>query len=240
MGLGYEAIALGRQDLMLCGGADEFHPLAIGTFDIMHSASTGYNDRPEKTPRLFYKDRDGIVCSEGAGIVLLESLDSALARKAEILAEIVGFATTSDSSSIVNPDPTPLVACMRSALEQANLATGDVDYVNAHATATVQGDEAEVRAIHEVFGSSIPVSSLKGHLGHTMAASGALELAACVRMLQTGMLIPTLNLDHPSPECTGVHLLQEMEPCAANVILKNNFALGGVNCTIALRRYSHD
>ncbi|WP_462323811.1 beta-ketoacyl-[acyl-carrier-protein] synthase family protein [Desulfoplanes sp.] len=240
VGLGYETIALGRQDLMLCGGADEFHPLAIGTFDIMYAASTGYNETPEKTPRPFDRDRDGIVCSEGAGILLLESLDSALARNAPILAEIVGFATSSDSSSIVNPEPAPLAACMRASLEQGGLATGDVDYVNAHATGTVRGDGAEIRAIHEVFGPSIPVSSLKGHLGHTMAASGSLELAACVHMLRTGMLIPTLNLDHPSPECTGVHLLQKMEPCDARVILKNNFALGGVNCTIALRRYSHD
>ncbi len=240
VGLGYEAIALGRQDLMLCGGADEFHPLTAATFDIMHAASTGFNDTPDQTPRPFDRDRDGIVCSEGAGILLLESLDSARARGADILAEVAGFASTSDTSSIANPDPAPLTDCMQAALEDAELSTGDVDYVNAHATGTVSGDEAESRAIAELFGSGIAVSSLKGHLGHTMAASGALELIACVHMLRTGTLIPTRNLDHPAPACSGVRLVRRVEHAPLKTIIKNNFALGGVNCTVALRRYPHD
>ena len=240
VGLGYETIALGRQDMMLCGGADEFHPLTAGTFDIMHAASTAYNEMPDQTPRPFDTDRDGIVCSEGAGILLLESLDSAQARGAEILAEVVGFASTSDTSNIANPDPAPLTDCMQAALDDAHTDITDVDYVNAHATGTIFGDEAECRAIAKLFGPDIAVSSLKGHLGHTMAASGALELIACVHMLRTGTLIPTRNLDNPAPECSGVRLLRQVEHAAINTIIKNNFALGGVNCTIALRRYTHD
>ena len=237
VGLGYEAIALGKQDLMLCGGADEFHALTAATFDIIQAASTQYNDRPQCTPRPFDRDRDGIVCSEGAGLLLLESLDSARARGADILAEISGFASTSDSSSIANPDPEPVRLCMELALEEAGLNAADIDYVNAHATGTVQGDEAESRAIGDLFGTHTPVSSLKGHMGHAMAASGALELIACVKMLSTGQIIPTRNLDNPAAECSAIALPRQVEKKDLQTIIKNNFALGGVNCAIVLRRF---
>jgi len=237
VGLGYEAIALGKQDLMLCGGADEFHPLTAATFDIIQAASTQYNDRPQCTPRPFDRDRDGIVCSEGAGLLLLESLDSARARGADILAEISGFASTSDTSSIANPDPEPVRLCMELALAEAGLNAADIDYVNAHATGTVQGDEAESRAIGDLFGAHTPVSSLKGHMGHAMAASGALELIACVKMLCTGQIIPTRNLDNPAVGCSAVALPRQIENKDLQTIIKNNFALGGVNCAIVLRRF---
>lgn len=238
VGLGYEAIALGKQDIMLCGGADEFHPLTAATFDIIQAASTNYNDRPQCTPRPFDRDRDGIVCSEGAGILLLESIESATTRGARILAEISGFASTSDTSSIANPDPKPVRRCMELALAEAGLKAADIDYVNAHATGTIQGDEAESRAIGDLFGPNTPVSSLKGHMGHAMAASGALELIACVKMLETGKIIPTRNLDNPAMECSSVALLQQTENKELHTIIKNNFALGGVNCAIVLRRFS--
>ncbi|MGE4441652.1 MAG: beta-ketoacyl synthase [Desulfomicrobium sp.] len=237
VGMGYEAIALGKQDLMLCGGADEFHPLTAATFDIIQAASTKYNDRPQCTPRPFDRDRDGIVCAEGAGLILLESLDSARARGAEILAEISGFASTSDASSIASPDPTPVRLCMDLALTEAGLNADDVDYVNAHATGTRQGDEAESRAIGDLFGTSIPVSSLKGHFGHAMAASGALELIACVKMLCSGKIIPTRNLDNPAIECSGLTLPRQIQLSNLQTIIKNNFALGGVNCAIVLRSF---
>ncbi len=240
VGLGYEAIALGRQDLMLCGGADEFHPLTAATFDIMQAASTAFNDNPQRTPRPFDRDRDGVVCAEGAGILLLESLDSALSRRAPILAEVAGFASTSDATSIASPDPAPVRLCMELALADAGLTAADIDYVNAHATGTIQWDIAESAAIADVFGSDIAVSSLKGHLGHTMAACGAIELAACVEMMRRHTLIPTRNLDNPAPECSRVHLLCEVARQPVSALVKNNFALGGVNCSIVLRRFSHD
>lgn len=239
IGLAYETIACGWQDIMLCGGADEYHPLTTATFDLMLAASSAYNDDPHRTPRPFDLKRDGVVCSEGAGVLALESLESARARNATILAEIAGFASTTDPSSIANPDPVPVYACMRQALERAGLEPGDISYVNAHATATVQGDIAESRAIAMLFGNAMPVSSLKGHMGHTMAASGALESIACVSMLREQTLIPTMNLDQPDPECGGINLLRDIRRGPVSAILKNNFALGGVNCCLVLRDY-HD
>ena len=237
VGYAAEMIGLGKQDFMLCGGADEFHPLTSGTFDIMNAASIAFNDSPTSTPRPFDRDRDGIVCGEGSGILLLESLESALARGAVILAEITGFATNSDPASIANPNPESIAACMGLALLDAGLQPGQVDYVNAHATATEQGDIAECQAIANVFGSATPTSSLKGHLGHAMAASGTLELAACVEMIRQGLLIPTLNLDNIDPLCAGVSHLQEPLERRVDTVIKNNFALGGVNSSIILRRY---
>ena len=237
VGYAAEMIATGRQDLMLCGGADEFHPLTSGTFDIMNAASKAFNDSPSCTPRPFDRDRDGIVCGEGSGILLLEALDCALARGADILCEVTGFATNSDPGSIANPNAASLANCMRQALDDAGLQPEDVDYLNAHATATEQGDIAECEAIGQIFGPETPVSSLKGHLGHAMAASGTLELAACVEMIRRELLIPTLNLEHVDPRCSGVSHVQGIVKRPVETILKNNFALGGVNSSIILRRY---
>jgi len=237
VGYAAEMIGIGKQDFMICGGADEFHPLTSGTFDIMNAATIAFNDSPTSTPRPFDRDRDGIVCAEGSGILLLESLESAENRGATILAEIVGFATNSDPGSIANPDPLSIAECMRQALEDAEIKPEQVDYVNAHATATVLGDIAESEAISKVIGSRIPTSSLKGHLGHAMAASGTLELAACIEMLRQGVLIPTLNLDNIDPLCANVQHIQAVTRRPISTVLKNNFALGGINSSIILRRY---
>jgi 3-oxoacyl-[acyl-carrier-protein] synthase II len=237
VGYAAEMIAMGRQDFMLCGGADEFHPLTSGTFDVMNAASCNFNDSPSRTPRPFDRDRDGIVCGEGSGILLLESLDSALTRGAVVLAEIAGFATNSDPASIANPDAASLAQCMRLALSDAGVEPARIDYLNAHATATPQGDVAECEAIARVFGRAVPVSSLKGHLGHAMAASGTLELAACVEMIRREVLIPTLNLEHIDPQCAQVTHLQGLTSRPVHTVLKNNFALGGVNASLILRRY---
>lgn len=235
IGMAFETIALGRQDIVLCGGADEYHPLTTGTFDLMLAASAAYNDAPERTPRPFDVDRDGIVCSEGAGVLVLESFESARERGAPVLAEIAGFASTCDPSSIANPDPEPLLRCMREALDTAGLAPEDVSYVNAHATATTQGDIAEGNAIAMLVGDTTPVSSLKGHLGHTMAASGALECIVSVQMMLTNTLLPTLNLETPDPACGRINFLQGPVEQQVSSIVKNNFALGGINCSLVLR-----
>lgn len=240
VGYGYEMIALGKQDFALCGGADEFHLLTAATFDIMNAASTGFNDRPTLTPRPFDRDRDGVVCAEGAGVLLLESLESALARGAEILAEIVGFATVSDPTSIANPSSPSIETCMRHAITDAGITPECVDYVNAHATATVQGDVAEAEAVARVFGDRVPVSALKGHLGHAMAASGALELIAAIGMLRRGRLVPTRNLGHLDPACAGVRHVRGLEERRLDLIIKNNFALGGINTSIVLKKEADD
>lgn len=240
IGYGYEMIACGRQDMMLCGGADEFHPLTAATFDVLNAASVNFNDRPAKTPRPFDLDRDGVVCAEGAGVVLMESLDSALARGAEILGEVVGFATVSDPSNIANPNSESIERCMRCALDDAGLRPDQVDYLNAHATATLQGDIAESEAIGRIFGSQLPVSSFKGHIGHAMAASGSLELIAALELMRRGLLVPTRNLDRIDPACGSIRHLTQVEEAATSIFVKNNFALGGVNSSIVIRRYLND
>jgi len=235
VGYGYEQVALGKQSMLLCGGADEFHPLTAATFDIMHAASFGFNEQPHTTPRPFDRSRDGMVCAEGAGALLLESLESAQARGATILGEVCGFATVSDPSNIANPNGAAMERCMREALADAELPASAIGYVNAHATATEQGDIAESDAIFNIFGDKVPVSSLKGHIGHTMAGSGALELIACLEMMREHRLIPTLNLDEVDPACSPLNYLREVSEQTVTAVMKNNFALGGVNSSLVVR-----
>jgi len=240
IGYGFEMIASGKQDMMLCGGADEFHPLSPATFDIMSAASVRYNDAPHLTPRPFDRDRDGVVCSEGSGVLLLETLDSAQKRGAPIFAEITGFATSSDTTNIADPNSESIEGCIRLALEDAGMKADEIDYVNAHATGTIQGDIAESTAISRVFGDDVPVSSLKGHLGHTMAACGALETIASIAMIDKGSLVPTLNLENVDPLCGNIRHIRQIEKADIKTVLKNNFALGGVNTCIVIRGYTHD
>ena len=238
IGLASEAIAMGKQDFMLCGGADELHPLTVGTFDIIQAASTGYNDKPTESPRPFDVNRDGIVCSEGAAMLVLESLESAQNRGATILAEISGFASTSDPSNPASPSPEAISRCMRLALEDGGIAPSEVDYVNAHATGTQLGDAAESEAIASLMGKKPLVSGLKGHLGHTMAASGALEIIATIFMMNNGLVIPTRNLIDIAPDCEGIQHVQQLQRTPITTALKNNFALGGINTCIVIRRYN--
>jgi 3-oxoacyl-[acyl-carrier-protein] synthase II len=240
IGYGFEMIASGKQDMMLCGGADEFHPLSPATFDIMSAASVRYNDAPHLTPRPFDLDRDGVVCSEGSGVLLLETLDSAQKRGAPIFAEITGFATSSDTTNIADPNSESIEGCIRLALEDSGMKADEIDYVNAHATGTIQGDIAESTAIGRVFGNDVPVSSLKGHLGHTMAACGALETIASIAMIDKGSLVPTLNLENVDPLCGNIRHIRQIEKADIKTVLKNNFALGGVNTCIVIRGYTHD
>ncbi len=240
IGYAYEQIAFGKQQAILCGGADELHPLTVATFDVLHAASTAWNDCPDQAPGPFDQRRDGVICGEGSGILLLESRPHAIARGARILAEVVGFATTSDTSSIANPDVGAMERCMRLALTDAGLTPADIDYINAHATGTGQGDIAEAEAIRAIFSDSAPVSSLKGHLGHTMAASGAIELAASLGMMQQQRLVATRNLLEIDERCRGIAHLQHNEERQVSTILKNNFAMGGINCTIIIRRHTGD
>jgi len=240
IGYGYEMIACGKQTMMLCGGADEFHPLTAATFDIINASSVKYNERPAETPRPFDQDRDGVVCGEGAGILLLESLDSAKSRNAPILAEIIGFATLSDPTNLADPNADSIEACVRKVLAEASVQSKEIDYISAHATGTILGDIAESEAIRRVFGDRTPTSSLKGHLGHTMAASGAIETIATITMMRRGTLIPTLHLDKIDPLCQNIWHLREALDKPVRTILKNNFALGGINSCIILRRYEDD
>lgn len=236
-GLAYLAVASGFSDRALCGGTDEYHPIMTGCFSIMNAASSGFNNNPEKASRPFDKNRDGIVCSEGCGMFFLESLESALKRNVKIYGEIIGFGTNTETKSISHPSTECISECMNIALNSAGLKPSDIDFVNAHATSTLAGDVEESKAIASVFGSDILVNSLKGHIGHTMAASGSLELMAMLDMMERNKIAATLNLDNIDPECSGVRHLTENQDLKINTIMKNSFALGGTNCSLIVKRY---
>jgi 3-oxoacyl-[acyl-carrier-protein] synthase II len=239
IGLGFEAIRSGAQDLMVCGGAEELHPIVTGTFDLVQAASIGFNDRPEQTPRPFDKDRDGTVCGEGAGTLVLESEESARRRGAGPLAEVVGFGTSCDGEHMAQPHRASIVQCLHNALDNAGMMPDAIDYVNAHGTGTVLGDAAEAEAIREVFGGRpVPVSSLKGHIGHTLGASGALEMIASITMLREGYLLPTRNLETPGEDCGGLRFVRQVERRRIRVFVKNSFAFGGTNTVLVVKEVS--
>ncbi len=236
LGAGYDLIRLGRQDLLLCGGAEELHPTVTGSFDILFATSAGSNDAPQKTPRPFDRDRDGLVCGEGSGILVLEEYDRAIKRNARIYAEIAGYSTTANGQHVSQSNKESMVACMRQALDEAGAGTGDIDYINAHATATIQGDQEEAEAIREIFSAAVPVSSLKGYIAHTLGASGAIELAATLKMMEQGVLYPTRNLENVGPGCEGIQHVMEPVKKRVNTVLKNGFAFGGINAALVCRK----
>ena len=236
IGTGYDLIRLGRQDVVLCGGAEELHPTVTGSFDVLFATSVKYNETPSLTPRPFDRDRDGLVCGEGAGILMLEEYEHAVRRGARIYAEVLGYHTCSSGDHVSESSRPAMVACMREAMKAAAVEPGQVDYVNAHATATLQGDKEEAEAIGEVFGASVPVSSLKGYIGHTLGASAAIELAASLAGIRKGMLYPTLNLENVAPECQGVgHIMGGAVKREARIVVKNSFAFGGISAVLVCR-----
>lgn len=237
VGLAYDLIRLGRQDVILCGGAEELHETVVGSFDILYAASSRYNDSPSRTPRPFDSDRDGLVCGEGAGVLVLEGLDHATRRGANILAEVVGYHTCNNGIHVSQSDSASMAMCMRTAVQEAGLKAGDIGFVNAHATGTLQGDLAEAQAIAAEFGEDVPVSSLKGHLSHTLGGSGAIELVAVVEMMRNGVIYPTRNLENIDPACAGIGLIRDVTPCRFRAFLKNSFAFGGINAAMACAAY---
>lgn len=236
IGIAYDLVRLGRQDIVLCGGAEELHPTVTGSFDILFATSTKYNDRPQLTPRPFDRDRDGLVCGEGAGLLVLEDLDRAVARGARIYAELLSFSTTASGLHVSQSNKASMVKCIQQTIDEADAAPSDIDYINAHATATPQGDQEEAEAIREIFGDTVPVSSLKGHIGHTLGAAGSIELAATLKMMDSGFLYPTLNLDNVSQDCEGIQHLMNKEQKQVRTILKNGFAFGGINAALVCRK----
>ncbi len=236
IGYAYEAIKYGRQEAMIAGGADELHIASAAVFDIIYATSTR-NDHPEQTPRPFDADRDGLVAGEGGATLILESLEHAQARGAPILAEIVGFATNCDGTHMVNPSAAGMQHVMTMALEDANLSPDAIDYVNAHATATEVGDIAESQATAACFQRQIPISSLKSYMGHTFGACGAIEAWLCIEMMHDGWLAPTINLERVDARCAPLDYLTEVRPCRPTYIMSNNFAFGGVNTSLIIKRW---
>lgn len=237
IGLAFEDIESGRQDAMICGGADELHVLTSASLDLVQAASWHFNDDPRRAPRPFDRDRDGTVCGEGAGALVLEAEETARARGAKILGEIIGYATTTDGGHLAESESPSIVACLENALDKSGVKPAEIDYINAHATGTVVGDVTEARAIQAVFGAhGAPVSSLKGAIGHTLGASCALELIATLRMAHEGTLLPTRNLENPAEECAGLALLREPVRREVRTFVKNSFAFGGINTVLVVKK----
>lgn len=236
IGTGYHLIRSGSQHAMLCGGAEETHPTVTGSFDVLYATSSHFNDRPEVTPRPFDRDRDGLVCGEGSGMLVLEEYERARARGAHIYGEIVGYHTCGSGTHVSQSNAAAMVACMRRVLAMAEVGPEIVDYVNAHATATIQGDKEEVEAIREVFGENTPVNSLKGYIGHTLGASGPIELIASLEMMAREEILATRNLEQVAPDCEGVRHVRETLKTSIRMILKNSFAFGNINASLLCRR----
>ncbi len=237
IGVAFNMVRSGANPIMLAGGAEELHVVHAGVFDLVFATSTGFNDRPDESPRPFDAERDGLVVSEGAGTLVLESFESAEERGVPILAELVGFSTNCDGAHITAPSSAGMAKVMKGALADAQLSADAIGYINAHATATVIGDIAESLAIAEVFGSKVPVSSTKGHTGHTLGACGAIEAMFCIQMMRDGFLAHSRNLGQVDERCGQLNYLKEVtEAPKLNYVLNNNFAFGGINTSFVLRK----
>lgn len=238
IGFGYESILAGHADAMFCGGAEELHFITSGVFDRLMTASVKYNNEPHRTPRPFDRDRDGVVCAEGAGTVLIEELGRARKRGATIYAELIGFSTNCDGVHMTSPSIKGMKEATKIALAQCGLDPSDVDYINAHATGTATGDIAEAEMINEIFGDKVPVSSSKGHLGHTLGACGAVEAILCIEMMRRGVIHQTLNLENIDESCASIlHVTGPMRRELRHVV-SNNFAFGGINSVLVLKKWS--
>ncbi|EKY3198485.1 beta-ketoacyl-ACP synthase [Cronobacter universalis] len=238
IGYAWEAIRHGYQTVMVAGGAEELCPSEAAVFDTLFATSQR-NDAPKTTPAPFDKDRDGLVIGEGAGTLILEELEHAKARGATIYGEIVSFYTNCDAAHITQPQRETMQICIERALKMAELDARDIGYICAHGTATDRGDIAESQATAAVFGEHTPISSLKSYFGHTLGACGALEAWMSLEMMREGWFAPTLNLRQPDEQCGALdYIMGESRAIDCEFIQTNNFAFGGINTSLVLRRWS--
>lgn len=235
IGLGYEMVKYGMQDAMLCGGADEYDTTTVAVFDNLLACSVAYNDTPQATPRPFDQDRDGLVVGEGAGMVLLEELESAKARGADIIAEVIGFASNNNGGDLILPNLEGITATLQLALEDADIGPEEVDFISAHATATKMGDVIEAQAIDAVYGSKPLVTGLKSYMGHTMGACGVIELILTLYMMQEDFIAPTLNLDWVDERCSMLNHTNGLTNTQTSIANVQNFAFGGVNTSLLIK-----
>lgn len=234
IGQAYEAIKYGKQTVMIAGGAEELSAAGSAVFDVLLATSV-QNDHPEKTPRPFDANRDGLVVGEGAGCLILEEYEHAQARGATIYAEIIGYGSNTDGQHVTRPDSEMMGRCMQLALKDAQLTAADIDYVNAHGTSTDQGDIAESQATVRILGQK-PISSLKSYFGHTLGACGAIEAWLSIEMMQRNQFVPTLNLDNIDPACAELdYICGDIRPMSAKIIMANNFAFGGINTSLIFK-----
>jgi 3-oxoacyl-[acyl-carrier-protein] synthase II len=236
IGYAFEAIRAGQQTIMIAGGAEELCPTQAAVFDTVYSASLR-NGRPETAPRPFDTQRDGLVLGEGACTLILEEYEHARRRGANILAEVVGFATNCDGVHLVRPNPQTMKQVMLDALASAGLNASDIGYISGHGTATLQGDLAESVATEEVMGSHTPFSALKSYIGHSLGACGSLEAWTTIQMMREKWFMPNLNLDELDPNCGQLdYIRDEVREIDTDYVMSNNFAFGGVNTSLIFRR----
>ncbi|CAO3416783.1 beta-ketoacyl-ACP synthase [Azospirillum argentinense] len=236
IGYAYEAIKWGKADAMIAGGAEELDVTESAVFDTLFATSTR-NDRPHTSPRPYDRDRDGLVIGEGATTLVLEERERALARGANIHAEIVGFACNSDGNHVTQPQAGTMEIALRLALEDAGVSADAIGFVNGHGTATEWGDIAETAATHAVFGPRAPIHSLKSYFGHSLGACGALEAWLGIEMMREGWFAPTANLDHVDERCAELdYIMGEGRRIDTEFLMSNNFAFGGINTSLVFRR----
>lgn len=242
IGDAFKIIQRGDADAMVTGGTEAvITPMAVGGFNAMKALSTR-NDEPEKASRPFDVDRDGFVIGEGAGIIILESLQHAMDRGAKIYAEIVGYGMTADAYHITSPSPggEGAARCMAIALEDGGVGHSEIDYINAHGTSTKYGDELETQAIKTVFGEhahKLAVSSTKSMIGHLLGAAGGVESIISVLSIVNNMALPTINLDNPDPECDLDYIPHKARKMKINYALSNSFGFGGTNACLLFKKF---
>ena len=237
IGYAYEAIRFGRQNTMVAGGCEELSATEAAVFDTLFATSTK-NDTPDKSPSPFDRDRDGLVIGEGAGTLILEELEQALARGAHIHAELVGFASNSDGQHVTQPRPETMERAIRLALEDAGVEAEQIGYISAHGSATDRGDIAESQATHAVFGERTPISALKSFMGHSLGACGALEAWVTIKMMHDNWFHATANLTNPDTNCAPLdHIQGEGRSLECEYIMSNNFAFGGINTSLVFKRW---
>jgi 3-oxoacyl-[acyl-carrier-protein] synthase II len=226
---------------MLAGGAEApLAPLCYGAFAIIRAMSTR-NDDPRSASRPFDRGRDGFVMGEGSAVLVMEERGRALARGAKVYAEVLGYGTTSDAHhmTVPRPDGRQAARAMQLAIDEAGIASHEVNYINAHGSSTPLNDPTETDAIKQVFGlhaARVPISGTKGYYGHALGASGAFEMAICALASSRGWLPPTLNLQEPDPACDLTYLVAEGRPADPEFLLTNSFGFGGINASLVLRR----
>ncbi|ELB2057525.1 beta-ketoacyl-ACP synthase [Vibrio parahaemolyticus] len=235
IGYAYEAIKHGYQTVMVAGGAEELCPTESAVFDTLFATSLK-NEDPKSTPRPYDSDRDGLVIGEGAGTLVLEEYEHAVARGAKIYAEIIGFASNCDAAHVTQPQMETMQICMEMALQNAGITAEKIDYVSAHGTATDRGDIAESNATANALGK-VPISSLKSYFGHTLGACGAIEAWLGLEMMHTGWFNPTLNLKNLDEQCGDLdYIAGQGRELDVKYLMSNNFAFGGINTSIIFKK----
>jgi 3-oxoacyl-[acyl-carrier-protein] synthase-1 len=236
LGLAYMMIKNGFQDMIICGGAQETNKYSMASFDGL-GVFSAREDEPAKASRPFDAGRDGLIPSGGAATLIVESLESARRRGVPIIAEIIGYGFSSNGGHISTPNVDGPALAMGRALQQSGLKASDIDYINAHATSTPIGDANEAKAIYEIFGSEVPVSSTKSMTGHECWMAGASEVIYSILMMQNDFVAPNINLENPDSEAQKINLVSKTKNQKIDVFLSNSFGFGGTNSALIVKKF---